>query len=307
CTPSRVPATRGRISTCPTASRRPEYSAQSVTRRVVAICTWTAGGAGDWTGPGRLPSRTAAAPPATSTDTAAHRTVRCREMMSMAWLCDGRRAQVSVRRTGRYTRQPGVRCCLAWNFRRACAPLPHSRDRTTRAKPGSMQGTNRRGGAGYARPTSQHGSADMSFSVQPTGEGMGIPQLGYGVWQVEPDASAALVAHALRTGYRLIDTAEAYYNEEGVGEGIRASGVARDQVMVATKVWNTPHGYDQTLRAFDASLHRLGLDYVDLYLMHWPSRIRNAYVDTWRAMVRLRDEGRARAIGVCNFAIPQLQ
>ncbi|RRN78389.1 aldo/keto reductase [Pseudoxanthomonas sp. SGD-10] len=147
----------------------------------------------------------------------------------------------------------------------------------------------------------------MSFSVQPTGEGMGIPQLGYGVWQVEPDASAALVAHALRTGYRLIDTAEAYYNEEGVGEGIRASGVARDQVMVATKVWNTHHGYDQTLRAFDASLHRLGLDYVDLYLMHWPSRIRNAYVDTWRAMVRLREEGRARAIGVCNFAIPQLQ
>src|SRR5690606_16968120 len=213
----------------------------------------------------------------------------------------------SVRRTGRYRRQPGFLCCLAWNYRRACAPLLHSRDRTTRAKPGSMQGNNRRGGAGYTRPTSQHGSADMSFSVQPTGEGMGIPQLGYGVWQVEPDASAALVAHTLRTGYRLIDTAEAYYNEEGVGEGIRASGVARDQVMVATKVWNTPHGYDQTLRAFDASLHRLGLDYVDLYLMHWPSRIRNAYVDTWRAMVRLREEGRVRAIGVCNFAIPQLQ
>lgn len=147
----------------------------------------------------------------------------------------------------------------------------------------------------------------MSFSTHPIGDGMRIPRLGYGVWQVEPDASAALVAHALRTGYRLVDTAEAYYNEEGVGEGIRASGVARDQVLVATKVWNTHHGYDQTLRAFDASLHRLGLDYVDLYLMHWPSRIRNAYVDTWRAMVRLRDEGRARAIGVCNFAIPQLR
>lgn len=147
----------------------------------------------------------------------------------------------------------------------------------------------------------------MSFPDPSTGAGMPIPQLGYGVWQVEPDASAALVAHALRTGYRLIDTAEAYYNEEGVGEGIRASGVARDQLMVATKVWNTHHGYDQTLRAFDASLHRLGLDYVDLYLMHWPSRIRNAYVDTWRAMVRLREEGRVRAIGVCNFAIPQLQ
>lgn len=148
---------------------------------------------------------------------------------------------------------------------------------------------------------------DMTTPLRAPGDGTLIPRLGYGLWQIDPQASASLVSHALRTGYRLIDTAEAYYNEEGVGAGIRASGVPREQVFVATKVWNTHHGYDRTLRAFDASLKRLGLESVDLYLMHWPSRIRNAYVETWRAMIRLREEGRAKAIGVCNFAIPQLQ
>ncbi len=138
-------------------------------------------------------------------------------------------------------------------------------------------------------------------------DGTLVPRLGYGLWQVDRNASADLVAHALQTGYRLIDTAEAYYNEEGVGEGIRAANLLRDEVFVTTKVWNTHHGYDPTLRAFDASLQRLGIERVDLYLMHWPSQIRNAYVETWRAMIRLRDEGRVGAIGVCNFAIPQLQ
>lgn len=147
----------------------------------------------------------------------------------------------------------------------------------------------------------------MNPPVQTLNDGTVIPRFGYGLWQVEPDDSASLVAHALRTGYRLIDTAEAYYNEEGVGEGIRAAGIPREEVFVTTKVWNTHHGYDQTLRAFDASLRRLGLERIDLYLMHWPSRIRNAYVDTWRAMIRLRTEGRVNAIGVCNFAVPQLQ
>lgn len=148
---------------------------------------------------------------------------------------------------------------------------------------------------------------DMNASGQLLNDGTLVPRLGYGLWQVDHEASADLVAHALQTGYRLIDTAEAYYNEEGVGEGIRAANLLRDQVFVTTKVWNTHHGYDQTLRAFDASLQRLGLERVDLYLMHWPSQIRNAYVDTWRAMIRLREEGRVDAIGVCNFAIPQLQ
>jgi 2,5-diketo-D-gluconate reductase A len=147
----------------------------------------------------------------------------------------------------------------------------------------------------------------MSAPVQTLHDGTVIPSLGYGLWQVEADESAALVAHALRTGYRLIDMAEAYYNEEGVGEGIRAAGIPREEIFVTTKVWNTHHGYDRTLRAFDASLQRLGLDRIDLYLMHWPSWVRNAYVDTWRAMIRLRDEERVKAIGVCNFAVSQLQ
>ncbi|MEO7065552.1 MAG: aldo/keto reductase [Rhodanobacter sp.] len=148
---------------------------------------------------------------------------------------------------------------------------------------------------------------DTNASTQLLHDGTVIPRLGYGLWQVDLDDSARLVSHALRTGYSLIDTAEAYYNEEGVGEGIRSADVPREQVFVTTKVWNTHHGYEQTLRAFDASLQRLGLDRIDLYLMHWPSQIRHAYVDTWRAMIRLRDEGRVGAIGVCNFATGQLQ
>lgn len=134
-----------------------------------------------------------------------------------------------------------------------------------------------------------------------------IPALGYGLWQVPAETSAELVSRALQTGYRLIDTAEAYYNEEGVGEGIRDSGVARKEIFVTTKVWNTHHGYTQTLQAFDASQRRLGLDWIDMYLMHWPSRIRDTYVETWQAMIRLREEGRVGAIGVCNFSIGQLQ
>lgn len=134
-----------------------------------------------------------------------------------------------------------------------------------------------------------------------------IPALGYGLWQVPAETSAELVSRALQTGYRLIDTAEAYYNEEGVGEGIRDSGVAREEIFVATKVWNTHHGYTQTLHAFDASQRRLGLEWIDMYLMHWPSRMRDTYVETWQAMIRLRDEGRVGAIGVCNFSIGQLQ
>lgn len=134
-----------------------------------------------------------------------------------------------------------------------------------------------------------------------------IPALGYGLWQVPAETSAELVSRALQTGYRLIDTAEAYYNEKEVGEGIRTSGVAREEIFVTTKVWNTHHGYTQTLQAFDASQRQLDLDWIDMYLMHWPSRIRDTYVETWQAMIRLREEGRVGAIGVCNFSIGQLQ
>lgn len=133
-----------------------------------------------------------------------------------------------------------------------------------------------------------------------------LPRLGLGFWQVPPEAAADLLIHAARTGYRLFDTAEAYYNETEVGDGLTRCGVPRDELIVQSKVWNDHHGFDATLRAFDQSLSRLGLEFLDVYLMHWPSQAQDRYVETWRAMQHLRDEGRVGRIGVCNFAIGQL-
>ena len=132
-------------------------------------------------------------------------------------------------------------------------------------------------------------------------DGRSIPQLGVGTYKVPADETAELVAGALRDGYRHVDTAALYGNEAEVGEGMRRSGLDRDDIFVTTKVWNDDQGYDETLRAFDASLERLGLDEVDLYLIHWPIPSLDRYVDTWRALVRLREDGRARSIGVSNF------
>ncbi|KKB76046.1 oxidoreductase [Devosia soli] len=132
-------------------------------------------------------------------------------------------------------------------------------------------------------------------------DGRSIPQIGLGVWQTPNDVAVDAVSTALKTGYRHIDTAAVYENEEGVGEGIRQSGVARGDIFLTTKVWNDDQGFDQTLRAMDASLKRLGTDYVDLYLIHWPSAYRGKYVETWQALVRLKQEGKARSIGVSNF------
>ncbi|MEU2083817.1 aldo/keto reductase [Streptomyces albus] len=131
--------------------------------------------------------------------------------------------------------------------------------------------------------------------------GVEMPQLGFGVWQVPPQEAATAVTAALEAGYRSIDTAAAYENEEGVGRALADSGLARDEVFVTTKLWNAEQGYDSTLRAFDASLARLGLDVVDLYLIHWPMPQVDKYVDTWRAFEKIYSEGRARAIGVSNF------
>jgi diketogulonate reductase-like aldo/keto reductase len=128
-----------------------------------------------------------------------------------------------------------------------------------------------------------------------------IPQLGFGVWQVPNEDTAAAVTSALENGYRLVDTAGAYGNEEGVGAAIAASGIARDELFVTTKLWNREHGHDRALRAFDASLERLGLDHVDLYLIHWPVPKADKYVETWRALGKLYADGRVRAIGVSNF------
>jgi 2,5-diketo-D-gluconate reductase A len=132
-------------------------------------------------------------------------------------------------------------------------------------------------------------------------DGRSIPQLGLGVWRTPADATAQAVKAALASGYRHIDTAAIYGNEAGVGEGLRASGVARDQVFITTKLWNAEQGFDSTLRAFDASMQLLGIDVLDLYLIHWPCPSRELYVDTWRAFIRLREEGRVRSIGVSNF------
>ncbi|WP_269858864.1 aldo/keto reductase [Streptomyces sp. RPT161] len=131
--------------------------------------------------------------------------------------------------------------------------------------------------------------------------GVTMPQLGYGVWQV-PDAQATdAVRTALEAGYRSIDTAAAYGNEGGVGRAISSSAIAREEIFVTTKVWNNHHGYDSTLRAFDSSLAKLGLERLDLYLIHWPVPSRDLYVDTWRALEKLYADGLVRAIGVCNF------
>ncbi|MBV9798743.1 MAG: aldo/keto reductase [Solirubrobacterales bacterium] len=132
-------------------------------------------------------------------------------------------------------------------------------------------------------------------------DGRQIPQLGFGVFQVPPEDTAEIVAHALRTGYRSIDTAAMYDNEAGVGEAIARSELDRTEVFITTKVWSSDHGHDAALQAFERSLERLGQDYVDLYLIHWPAPAQGKYVETWQALTELNAEGRARSIGVSNF------
>jgi len=132
-------------------------------------------------------------------------------------------------------------------------------------------------------------------------DGHSIPQLGLGVYKVADAVAADTVQVALEAGYRHLDTATLYENERGVGQGVARSGVDRADLFVTTKVWNDQHGYDQTMRAFDESLTKLGLDYVDLYLIHWPAPRQDKYLDTYRALEALRADGRARSIGVSNF------
>ena len=132
-------------------------------------------------------------------------------------------------------------------------------------------------------------------------DGNSIPAVGLGVFQVPPADTEQAVSAALRAGYRHIDTAAAYRNERETGRAIADSGVPRDQLYVVTKLWNADQGYDSTLAAFDKSLDRLGLDYLDLYLIHWPVPALNKFVDTFKAFAHLRDQGRIRSIGVSNF------
>lgn len=138
-------------------------------------------------------------------------------------------------------------------------------------------------------------------------DGIAVPQLGFGVFQVPPAETQATVEEALAAGYRHIDTAAAYRNEKGVGAAVAASGIPREDLFVTTKVWNSEQGRDSTLAAAERSLEALGLDRVDLYLIHWPLPAAGLYMETWRALEELKADGRVRSIGVSNFRVEELE
>ncbi|MCV2503645.1 MAG: aldo/keto reductase, partial [Neisseriaceae bacterium] len=133
-------------------------------------------------------------------------------------------------------------------------------------------------------------------------DGRKIPQLGYGVWKISDNEASAAVVKAIEVGYRLIDTAKVYENETGVGQGIRDSGIAREDLFVTTKLWNDDQGYDKAFDALKQSLNRLKLDYVDLYLIHWPKESSGLFLETWQALIELKKQGLTRSIGVSNFS-----
>ncbi|WP_404289193.1 aldo/keto reductase [Glutamicibacter arilaitensis] len=138
-------------------------------------------------------------------------------------------------------------------------------------------------------------------------DGNCIDQIGYGVWKVSDTDAEIAVGKALKAGYRHIDTARIYGNEDGVGRAIANSGIPRGEIFVTTKVWNSDQGYDKTLAAAEASLERLGMGHVDLYLIHWLQPQRGTYVDTWKALIQLQKEEKATSIGVCNFTIEAME
>lgn len=138
-------------------------------------------------------------------------------------------------------------------------------------------------------------------------DGHQIPQLGFGVFQVPPEDTAEVVANALRTGYRSIDTAAAYGNEAGVGEAVSSAELDREQVFITTKLWNDAHARDRATQAFEQSMDELGLDYLDLYLIHWPAPSDGRYVEAWETLCQLREGGRVRSIGVSNFTVEHLE
>ncbi|OBZ19315.1 glyoxal reductase [Bacillus sp. FJAT-27264] len=137
--------------------------------------------------------------------------------------------------------------------------------------------------------------------------GVKMPQLGFGVWQVSDDQATAAVTKAFEVGYTSIDTAMIYQNELGVGQAIKESAIPREKLFITTKVWNADQGYENTLRAFDESLKKLELDYIDLYLIHWPTPNFDQYIDTYKALEKLYHDGKVKAIGVCNFEIEHLE
>ncbi|WP_422748412.1 aldo/keto reductase [Mycobacterium sp. WMMD1722] len=141
----------------------------------------------------------------------------------------------------------------------------------------------------------------MAAPLLTLNDGISIPQVGLGVWQTPAEDTERAVGAALAAGYRHIDTAAAYGNETETGRAIAQSGLDRSEVFLVTKLWNSEQGFDRTLAAFEASVGRLGVDYLDLYLIHWPVPEKKLFVETFRAFAKLRDEGRIRSIGVSNF------
>ncbi|WP_010533311.1 aldo/keto reductase [Brachybacterium squillarum] len=141
----------------------------------------------------------------------------------------------------------------------------------------------------------------------PLNDGRTIPQLGYGVFKVDAAKAADVTGQALTAGYRHVDTAKIYGNEEGVGEAVRASGLPREQVYVTTKLWNDAHAHDDAVAALEGSLERLGLEYVDLYLVHWAVPSQGQYLEAWKTLIELRDRGLATSIGVSNYPAEQLR
>ena len=146
-----------------------------------------------------------------------------------------------------------------------------------------------------------------SVPTLPFHDGRSVPQLGYGVWQVEDEVAADVVRQAIEAGYRHIDTAAGYRNEGGVGRAVTASGVPREDLFITTKLANEDQGFDSAKAALETSLQKLGTDYVDHYLIHWASPQRGKYLESWKALIELQEEGKARSIGVSNFPIPQLE
>jgi len=146
----------------------------------------------------------------------------------------------------------------------------------------------------------------MTVPTLTLNDGRQIPQLGFGVFLVDPAETERIVSEALEIGYRHIDTAAVYRNEEGVGRAIAASGIPREELYVTTKLWNGDQGTDSAFRAIDTSLDNLGLDRVDLYLIHWPTPKRELYVESWRALERIKADGKASSIGVSNFLVEHL-
>lgn len=132
-------------------------------------------------------------------------------------------------------------------------------------------------------------------------DGNKMPRMGMGFWRVDDRDVPRVLRDAVAAGYRSLDTAAFYGNEAGLGQGVAVAGVEREELFITSKLWNDDHGYDKALHAFDNGMERLGLEYIDLYLIHWPVPSRDKYVDTWKALIKLREEGRVRSIGVSNF------